>query len=376
MKNKKEPQQNTLTSAQRKELRRQELEKQTSNGAAAKTQEPQDLPIAPKPEEQSDVIGAVETGFGQSTLSRNKLWIIITAAVAALIMILFAILIPFVIAPRLRYSHIPHHAVVEFTLNTRDPNTNARDRIAIVVYHGEVPHTSINFIHLARMGFFNDTIIFDTSHNFVRFGQYEDATFRSFRTRNEDFINRNARHMARPLAYHNWNPEEHATQIRPFDGDSPFDFRITQDSNVSHLRDTNEGVVSLMTQFSSTDFQISLGSFGGIQPLVQLPTHRQPSTDTPLNLTGRPFGHVTSDTMPVVQRIAQMAQVDSAAAPHPFFRPPQESVRIVSTRVYNIDFWGKWRTFSWNDYFAENRDDFSWVGGSSFRAPNDTQQLR
>jgi len=378
MKNYKEEKRNILTSKERKEQRRQEelkaSGKKPASPSSSDNQEVLQTNPVIEPDEPSGVVGAVETGFGQTTFNRNKLWIIITAGVMALIMVLFAILIPTVIAPSMRFRDT-HHAVVVFTLNTRDPVTNRRDRIEIIVYQDVVQHTSINFIHLARMGFFNDTIIFDTTGNFVRFGQFEDNTFTNFRTRNEEFIRRSVRNMPRP----SYDRDETQMTQGNFTGDSPFDYRITGDTGEAGHLSTGAGVISLMHTFSGTDFKISAGNLDGGPPIADIRDNRPPHTAT-LNMPGRPFGHITIDTMPVVIRLAQMNTMQNS--PHRFFTPPQtengESVRIVSTNVYNIDFWGKWRTFNWNEYFSrpENAGSINMVGGSGWHAPNDPNFTR
>jgi len=359
MKKKNRYQQNTLTAKERKEQRRLAEEKQSKKSDAVATTELKSE--VKKSEPESDVIGAVETGFGQAVMSRNKLWVIIAAGFMALIMILFAILIPTVIAPSVRFGNIPHTVVV-FQLSTRE-------QIEIIVYDDAMPHTATNFVHLARMGFFNDTVIFDTSYNFVRFGQYEDTTFRNFRTRNQSFINRNVRNMTLPDRFH-------GEQF--FDGDSPFDFRINE-TPISYRVATRPGYISAMHTFSGTDFQISAGDINSDQARTSLPNNRTGQTDS-LDVGGRVFGHVTPTSMEVIERIAARDNRGVSSA-HPFFIPPREAIRIVNTRVYNLDFWGKWRTFSWDNYFQWNSElqshasIISWVGGSSWRGPNSVDQL-
>ena len=354
MKNKKEFQQNNLTAAERKEKRRLEQEKQSLRSSVAKKDDSatfkSNAASDASQESVSDAVGAVETGFGQRELNRKKFWVIFTVGAMALIMILFAILVPFVIAPNLRFRDIEHPVIV-FTLSNGD-------RIEIVVYENVMPHTASNFIHLARIGFFNDTIIFDATNGFVRFGQFEDATFNNHRTLNPDFLRR-VNDITLPQEY-----------VDRDTFDSPFDFRINETAQPG-LRANDRGRVSLIHNFSGTDFQISTR-----MNAVTLQQTSRPGANDTLDLQGRVFGHVTNSSLDALDRINLLAQPhDARVSDHPFFTPTSEIIYIRRTNWYNLDFWGKWRTFNWDEHFGrvENRAAISWHGGSGWGNPRGQQ---
>ena len=342
MKKKNDEFERSLTAKERKnqnraDLQKADTQKQKTNEVMQETPASEPVPV-----------GAVETGFGSMARTRNKLWIPIVAGVLALLMILFAVLIPTVIVPNVRFGHL-NNPVVVFHLSNGE-------RIEIVVYEEAVPHAATNFLYLARIGFFNDTIIFDTTRGFVRFGQFENPEFTQFRTTNERFL-RNVRNMTTPDTF--------------AQGDSPFDYRLNNvepaSAQASEGRVRDIGAVSSMHMFSGTEFQIA-----AIQnPQLDLQSTRENETDV-LQTPGRVIGHVTEHSLDVIARIHSAPRVVNTA--HRFFTPPAQTISIRRTSVHGTDFWGKWRTFNWDEYFnTAGSMRVIWQGGSGWggtRHPN------
>ena len=333
MKKKNQEIENSLTAAQRKKQNRASVPKHAPSAQTSVVEES----VAPIPE----VVGAVETGFGHAPLTRKNLWLIILAATLAVLMVTFAILTPLVLIPNVRYGGFDNPVVVFHLSNG--------ERIEIIVFENEVPNAATNFIHLARMGFFNDTIIFDTTNGFVRFGQFEDATFTQFRTTNERFIRNNVRNMTPP---EDWGAN-----------DSPFDFRLTNQEPASAQAfagdATSFGMVSAMHNFSGTEFQI-----GARQGGAQLGINSAVVGDQPLQTPGRVMGMLTTRSLEVVADIVSMPQMQYSR--HRFFTPPAQAITIRRTSVHAIDFWGKWRTFNWDNYFQQDGNRLAnWHGGMS-----------
>jgi len=351
MKKKDLEKQKNLTSKERKELRRKELEVQESKKPIEKNDEvnfddsieTQDLSLVSTAE-----VGAVDLGTSANSFTRSRILFIIFSGLLAIALILTAIFVPISVANR-RYAHIlnpqgERAPVVSFILSNGE-------RVSIVVYDHIAPHTATNFIYLARIGFFNGTIIFDTSNNFVRFGQFEDDTFRNFRTTNSDFLARN--NTIEILANN--------VTIEQFQVNNIFDFSIISEPATNNaLRETDRGIVSSMHNFSGVDFQISTNN----NATLILNDNRPGSTATFVP-QGIPFGRLTGESLAVVDAIVAAPQNQTSR--HFFFSPPIETIYIANTRVYNLDFWGKWRTFNWSTYFTQNSIAIQWRGATSWR---------
>ena len=356
--NKKLQKEKALTSNERKELRRHQEEKNIPD--IASNYEADAPPVIAVDDGNDDSIGDIVISGDQAAFiakkgsSKRTLWIIITASILAALLIAFAIIFPVVILPRRRFSHIPNPVVV-FTLNTGE-------RIELTIFENELPNGATNFIHLARIGFFNNTIIFDNTNAFVRFGQVEDATFRNFRTTNETFLGRLNTNQLPRLSDANLN---HPTQNW-----SPFDYRVTAQHNRpfnNPNRAHERGFLSLMHTMSGVDFQISTAA-NAHSTIQSISTGPSPSTKP---LTGYVIGEVTTvQSLAVLDRIAALERRPS---PHHFFRPPREDngelIYIRRTHIYNLDFWGKWRNFNWNNYFQPYGETarVGWVYGAGWQ---------
>jgi len=365
-----------LTANERKELRRKELEKEQGRSSkqhattSATVQSDWSNDFAETPtntQDTSQTFDLASDGTAVATKPPRKhfWWIIITAVFLAAILITMGILIPTVIMRDDEWSHIPNPVVV-FTLNTGE-------QIEIIVWERELPHAATNFLHLARIGFFNDTILFDTTHNFVRFGQFEDNTFRNFRTANQRFLN-GLRSRDMPTL-----PDTHANHATQ--NWSPFDYRIAQDTESTATevhngiqrrnRFNERGFVSNIFNMSGTEFQIATR----YDAIVQQQSNRPATVTGTRDMRGRFIGEVTGDSLYVLDRIVGLEQ---EMTEHPFFNPPVENggnIYIRSTRIHNLSFWGKWRTFNWDRYFIGPPSRVTWSYGGAFNAVRDTRQL-
>ncbi|MCL2847840.1 MAG: peptidylprolyl isomerase [Firmicutes bacterium] len=399
MKKKKQDKAKVLTANERKELRRKELEmKQGKSAKLIYKKETQDELVTSQvvfggefsENAQDSNIAAfsnnenfgandnITTANGTATATKNppNLKTLITIMVVSVFLIA-GLIVSAILVPRCLYNPFTHieNPVVRFTLNTGE-------QIDIVVFENEVPHAATNFLYLARIGFFNDTIIFDSTHYTVRFGQFEDNTFRSFRTTNQSFLN-----GLPPRYLPSLTPERanHATQNW-----SPFDYRVALDVGTEALfniggvqrrnRFNERGLVSAINSLSHTEFQIATVP-NAIPNIMQ--SHRPANTPgggRTLNMPGRFIGEVTGSSLEVLDRIANLPQQASGISPHPLFRPPVEeggsNIYIRSTEVLNENTDG-WRNFSWDEYFLGHTPTriTTWTYGGGFNAVRDVDRL-
>lgn len=386
-----------LTSNERKELRRLELEKEESkaakkNGAAASGDNSSTELQSSDTAAFSDV-AAIETtseasGDDTATFSADAssaavaeqpkrklpLWAIITAGILALAILIMGILTPTVIVPARRFSNI-NNPVVVFRLSTGDD-------IEIIVFEEEVPHAATNFLHLARIGFFNDTIIFDTNEQFVRFGQFENDTFRAHRTTNQSFLNRLSDNNAPTLGV-----AEAVITDANRQNFSIFDYRVNIDNASTAIpfrpRTTTAGYISNMHTLSGVDFQIATVNDRRTIVYNNIPQGTSPrDARNSIDLTGHVFGRVTEDSMQTLHRITALTQQTAEQSAHPFFNPPIAegggSVYIRRTRVYNVSAFGHWRNFNWDSYFMATPQLVTWpaAGGGGFSQVRDLRFVR
>ena len=365
MKKKKIEQQKSLTAKERKELRRandpsydksvKKDEVILDNDAEFEVDVDDEALVADEP---------VKKGFKAFFKKDNALFVAIASVGAffAVALIIIGSMFYPVFYPLIRYRDIDNPVAV-IRLSTGE-------RIELVILEDQVPNASTMFIYLARIGFFDGVIIHDTTNNYVRFGQHTNPdalnSFQYMRSRDTSFTNR----------IEDITPPENAM------GSSKFDFRM-QDSRENH--DSNnaaathvnkfdqEGWISLVYSLSGVDFQIN--AVTGSQHTIP-PINPGPQAQTK-NLLARPFGHTFDErSTEVVQRIAKLPKIEDAAR-HNFWRMPNnnpdphtqsniQAIRIRDIRIHNLDYWGKWRTFNWDNYFqpADAIHRVNWHGGN------------
>ncbi|MDE6398621.1 MAG: peptidylprolyl isomerase, partial [Clostridiales bacterium] len=167
----------SLTSKERKALRREEEEKK--NKTAKREGE----------EDTSVVSEEITPNDGQAvaqTLSKKQLWIPVTGIVLALIIILTAVLL-LVFVPRSQ-SRYPR-AVIEL---------NDGRKLTLTIWEEDCPIAATNFIFLGKIGFFTfdkgdskGSLIYDVQENnrYMRFGAYYDYASDATRYRQAEFVN-------------------------------------------------------------------------------------------------------------------------------------------------------------------------------------------
>lgn len=160
---KQKKQEYSLTARERKELRRKQ------SGSAQ--------PVQPEITEQPEGGEAVKNKMDSKTL-----WISVSAIVLALVLILTAVILLVIVPQNSKYPRV--------TFDLVDSNNNRIGSITMVVYEDEAPIAATNFLFLAKIGFFNDTIIYDvqSERQFMRFGAYEGYGTNQTKYKNADFI--------------------------------------------------------------------------------------------------------------------------------------------------------------------------------------------
>ena len=299
-------------------------------------------------EPQTAQTGVVEVSGKKVPLTRKSLFLIIGAIFMAIVMIVFAVLIPVVFVPMYDYRGINNPVAVIRLSNG--------DSIEFEIFEEQVPYAATNFLYLAQKGFFDDTVIFDTTNRYVRFGQYEDAAYTGYRTTNEKFLQK-VKEIKIP-----------SNGLGKPSTESPLDYRVTKDTEAAaaqYSEKANEfGYLSQSYLLSGTEFQICGSSPG--ESLNVANKNENATSTIPKNMSGYVLGRCVNErSFEVVRKIAEMEQ--NKDNNHPFWSAPKQTIKIQKIDLYKMDYWGKWRTFNWNDYF---KDHVTWYSGSGIVKPN------
>ncbi|MCL2062727.1 MAG: peptidylprolyl isomerase [Firmicutes bacterium] len=320
----------SLTAKERKELSRAKSNKDyVQINAAQSTETPA----------EGEIAGAISLG-GEKVFTQKKKLILLVSIALSIILIVMAVLLPIVFSPMYRYRNINNPVAVMELSNG--------DVIELEIFERQLPYTASNFIYLARKGFFDGTIIFDTTVGAMRFGQYE--SYSTYRSRNETFLQR-ITDITVPGTAHNNNK---------------FDYRLNQE-NMGHgspfqYHDREFGRISLAVHHSGTEFQIT-----GKRPNVaslDAPIKDTSRNVTPLNMAGQAFGRLLNpQSEAVVEKIVNMPQFEND---HPFWSGPNPTITIKRVRLHNLDLRGKWRNFNWDEFFqpAGQSAKIYWAGGA------------
>ncbi|MDE7394977.1 MAG: peptidylprolyl isomerase, partial [Clostridiales bacterium] len=158
----------SLTAKERKELRRAEREKANKKSKEDRAPEVESV----EPTEGGEAVAP------QEKINKKSLWILICSVTLGLLIILLAILLPFVI--KNDNSKYPR-AVIKL----RDGR-----QIEMVIWEEDCPIAATNFIFLAKIGFFDGTIFYDVKpeRNYMRIGNFTGYSSNENKTDNEAFL--------------------------------------------------------------------------------------------------------------------------------------------------------------------------------------------
>ena len=257
----------------------------------------------------------------------RRITIVSVVAVLAAALITTAIVLPIAMTKN-KYSYVGNPvAVIEL-----DNGMTMRYEI----FESTCPVAATNFLYLAKIGYFNGTIIFDSQNNWVRFGGFESTASSSHRSNNKEFCDK-------------------ITDVpKDTDGDT-FSYRLKKDtsSDASNLT-SQAGVLSFLYNDTATEFQVA--AIDGAQTNV-------PGTSLYKSMTA--VGRALDDeTMENIKAIAALSRLESSSGGytlHSYWRPPLASsdpvtlIKIKSVKLYNLAS-SKWKNFNFEKYMETALD--------------------
>ena len=154
----------SLTAKERKALRRGELEKDSKKAESS--------PENAAPAEDGEAVAA------PTKMSKKQIWILVVSITLGLLIILLAILLPFILNQS--GSKYPR-AVIELEDGRK---------IEMVIWEEDCPIAATNFIFLAKIGFFDGTIFYDVQpdRNFMRIGNFTGYGTTENKTDDQSFL--------------------------------------------------------------------------------------------------------------------------------------------------------------------------------------------
>lgn len=169
----KKKQEYSLTAQERKRLRREEAEKQ-QRAAEKRARADEKVEVADTAEA---AIETEEQPAEAQAATPRRLWIPITGAILALIIILTAVLL--LVLPR-NNSKYPR-AIITLSDGRQ---------LTVTVWEEECPIAATNFLFLAQIGFFDGTIIYDVEEGkeYMRFGDRTGYGSRESKYLDDEFI--------------------------------------------------------------------------------------------------------------------------------------------------------------------------------------------
>ena len=192
------------------------------------------------------------------------------------------------------------------------------------IWEKDCPIAATNFIYLANIGYFDGTIIYDASEDFVRFGGWQaDGLHRG--DSNTAFTDK----ITLPVASDDKNYNS-----------NKFGYRLKEDTAHSGQKD-DIGVLSFAYNRSATEFQISAKSN---------PSHAFDGGQWEI----APFGMVADSKS--LNNIIALSQLDTHGSYSPTghsFKAPaigESLITITSVKVYK-KYKAKWSNFSFIEYY-------------------------
>lgn len=225
----------SLTARERKELRR----KEAANDSTAVVADEAGEETAPNAETDTQTTNTENSAA--RVLTKTNIWIMSVSIVLGLLIILTAIILPFVLPQE--DSKYPRAVI------TLDDGR----QLTMTIWEEECPIAATNFIFLAQIGFFDGVIVHDVQpyRNYMRFGAYKSYASGDTRYEDADFIS------SIPKSKFNIvNLEKESDRVKA--ESAKFGYRLRKDSSKDAGMYGNPYVVSF-NYSNAADFVINLG---------------------------------------------------------------------------------------------------------------------
>lgn len=306
---KKKKKEYSLTSKQRKQMRGIEVDHVKTNIA-------------------TDEISFEDGGEGVAFSNKNK--IMVLSAIGLAVVLILSVIIIAIISANFQYSHVDNPVAVIYL--------STGDKIELEIFEKEVPDIATNFIYQAKKGLFDDTIIYDNTYEYVRFGSQED--YNVYKTQNETYLKTIS-------DIYKKNDDGSKLSLDPLEYFNYRMYKDTSDTATSYINKTNsKWYISLVYNLSGYDYQICTDN--GAPTVVGARDGGEGYQD----MSGYSFGMIlTEDSYNVAQKIGLMEQTKTSG--HTYFAGPAETIKITKVKLYNLD-GSKWNNFVWADYFNDS----------------------
>lgn len=300
----------SLTKKERKAL-------QEAKSGKTKTEETPDPVVEPIVETEGDAAVA------QAGIDRKAVIIIAAVVLAAVLLITAAIVIPVLFTTVYRYRNV-NNPVARMELSNGMV-------LEYEIFEDTCPAAATNFIFLANIGYFDNTIIFDNQNNWVRFGGWETETkHRSTNTAFTDTVEGMDRYPK-----------------------SKFGYRLKADTSAEAKMYNQRGILAFLYSDSATEFQVA--AVDGAQ--LTIPTSSS-NREYKVTACGRAF----EESMEYIEQIAAMQQNPDSA--NPTWKAPYPTLTIKKVKIYNLnrkENRKKWNDFHFDTYFYGNNYISNWM---------------
>ena len=246
----------------------------------------------------------------------KKLFLIITSIALGIVLLTLGIVLPIVLNDEFTDdANEQPYAIMKLS--------NGME-IRYEIWEKDCPIAATNFIYLANIGYFDGTVIYDASNDFVRFGGWQaDGLHRG--DSNTSFTDK----ITLPVSNDNKNYNS-----------NKFGYRLKEDTAKSGQKD-DIGILSFAYERSATEFQISAKSN---------PSHAFDGGQWEI----APFGMVADErSLNNIIAISNLASHDSyAPTGHSFSAPAVNNnlIKITSVRVHK-KYKAKWENFDFIEYY-------------------------
>ncbi len=252
----------------------------------------------------------------------KKWWIMLIVALLGIIVLTAGIVLPILLDDEFTNDEtVNPYAEIELSNGMT---------LTFDIWEKECPIASTNFIYLAEQGYFDGTIIFDNSGNWVRFGGWKaDGTHRG--DDDTEFLEKYTDRESQDFNYNN----------------NKFGYRLRQDTARSSMFSTT-GVLSFCYERSATEFQIATSS--SVANTVE--------GDTGGEWKVSPFAIATEKTLAQLKKLSELPADDGTRFTHDYFRAPLSNDGLITIKSVKVrrKYEPKWADFDFMEYFKTGDD--------------------
>lgn len=270
----------------------------------------------------------------------KQLWILITSITIGVLLIVTAIILPIMLL-----SNNSKYPVVTFYLSNGS-------KIDFEVWENSCPISATNFIYLAKIGYFDNTIIYDAQNNFTRFGSITEYG-KTAKSKDKMFLDTVTGFGLDDLAK---TYKENAVK-------NMFGYRLKPDYNSTDIaRSGQRGVLSYVYK-NSGEFLINICPEGETNTSFRSQNDYGNSPIESLDI--RAFGQLRDEkSLKVMEDIYALEKNRDPGVNYYVATTP--TIKITKTKVSNIDN-KKWKNFNFVKFMnTAYNDGAAWSSWSGY----------